>query len=97
MSISAISCPSVTTELKSAYNFATIPVTCVPTSTCVMHSSVPVAVTASVISPRATVAVCRLTFSFFEQAEASNSSDTAAAMHIPGTSMLYSFIFIEVY
>ena len=46
--------PLRTIELKSAYSSCTTPDTCVPTSTVVTASSVPVACTRSTTSPRVT-------------------------------------------
>ena len=50
-----MTCPLRTMELKSAYRFCTVPDTCVPTCTVVSASSVPVAPTASTMSPRVMV------------------------------------------
>ena len=68
-SISAITSPLCTRELKSALSFAMVPETCDPTWTVMTALIVPVASTTSLISPRSTFAVkcCAGVFRFRAQ------------------------------
>ena len=56
-SICAISCPAVTSELKSTYNSLICPLTCVPTLTCVTGLTAPLADTLAAKLPRSIFAL----------------------------------------
>src|ERR1051326_8855722 len=92
-SISAITSPLCTCELKSALSLAIVPETCEPTCTFTTALTTPVASTASLISPRSTFEVRYCTRSPWRTSGAATSAASSSAA--PATNIVVRLLIAQ--